>query len=63
LPGVLLGPFVGAVLGELSIRRDLAATGYAGLGATLGLALGIAAKLALGVGMVGVFLAIRLAAG
>ncbi len=59
LPGVLLGPFVGAVIGELTTRRDLAAAGRAGMGASLGLALGAAAKLALGFAMIGIFLVAR----
>lgn len=58
--GVLVGPFVGAVLGELSMRRNLGEAGRAGLGATLGLALGVAAKLALGFSMIGVFAVARL---
>ncbi len=57
--GVLIGPFVGAVIGELSTRRDLAAAGRAGIGATIGLAIGAAAKLALGVAMIGVFVVVR----
>lgn len=57
--GVLIGPFVGAVLGELSVRRDLGAAGRAGLGATIGLALGTAAKLALGFAMLGVAVVMR----
>lgn len=59
LPGLLLGPFIGALLGELSARRDLVAAGRAGWGATIGLVLGTAAKVALGVTMVGVFLLAR----
>jgi uncharacterized protein len=59
LPGLLLGPFAGALLGELSARRDLYAAGRAGWGATLGLLLGTAAKVALGFAMIGVFLAVR----
>jgi uncharacterized protein YqgC (DUF456 family) len=59
LPGFVLGPFAGAVVGELSTRRDLIAAGRAGWGATVGLALGLAAKLALGFTMVIVFLAVR----
>lgn len=59
LPGLLLGPFAGALLGELSARRDLAAAGRAGWGATIGLVLGTAAKLALGFAMVGLFLVVR----
>ncbi len=59
IPGVLLGPFIGAVLGEFSVRPDVRAAGMAGFGATLGLALGAAAKLALGFAMVGIFLIVR----
>ena len=59
LPGLLLGPCAGAVLGELSLRRSLGAAGRAGWGATLGLALGMAAKLGLGIAMLGLFLLVR----
>jgi hypothetical protein len=55
LPGLVLGPFAGAVAGELSAARDLRQAGRAGVGATLGLALGVAAKLALATTMLGVF--------
>jgi uncharacterized protein len=59
LPGLLLGPFLGALVGELSARRDLVAAGRAGWGATLGLVLGMAAKVALGFAMLGLFLVVR----
>ncbi len=59
LVGVLLGPFIGAMLGELSVRSDLAAAGRAGYGATLGMILGTAAKVALGIAMVAVFALVR----
>jgi hypothetical protein len=60
LPGVLLGPFAGAVAGELLVaRRTPGAAGRAGVGATLGLAFGAAAKLALGFAMLGLFLLAR----
>jgi uncharacterized protein YqgC (DUF456 family) len=55
LPGVLLGPFAGAVAGELLAHRDLGQAGRAGFGAWLGLLLGVAAKLALCFAMLGVF--------
>ncbi len=58
--GIFLGPFLGAVLGELSHRRTLPEAGRAGLGATLGLLLGAAAKLALAFSMLGVFAFARL---
>ncbi len=57
--GIILGPFVGAVLGELSTQRGLRQAGKAGIGATLGLALGIALKVAVGVSMVALFLVDR----
>jgi len=59
LPGVLLGPFLGALVGELAERSNLAAASRAGWGATVGLAIGIAAKLALGFAMIGLFLIVR----
>lgn len=60
LPGLILGPFIGAVVGELSMRSGLAASGRAGWGATIGVALGTAAKLAFGIAMVGLFIGMRL---
>jgi uncharacterized protein YqgC (DUF456 family) len=59
IPGILLGPFVGAVLGELTARSDLKTAGRAGIGATVGLALGAAAKLTLAFAMVGIFVIVR----
>lgn len=59
LVGVLVGPFVGAVLGELTVTRHLGDAGRAGVGATIGLAMGVAAKLALGISMVGLFVVAR----
>ncbi len=55
LPGILLGPFIGAVLGEYSVRRDLSAAGKAGAGTWLGLALAAAAKIALVFAMLALF--------
>ena len=59
IPGVLLGPFVGAVIGELSAQRNIEEAGRAGIGATVGLLLGVAAKLTLGFAMLGIFLVAR----
>ena len=59
LIGVLIGPFIGAVIGEFSTQRHLGKAGRAGLGATLGLVLGVAAKLALAFTMLGVFAVVR----
>jgi uncharacterized protein YqgC (DUF456 family) len=55
LPGLVLGPFVGAVAGELSANRELLHAGKAGLGTWLGLLLGSVVKLTLAFLMLGVF--------
>ena len=55
LPGLVIGPFAGAVLGEWTARRDLAQAGRAGVGTFLGLLFGAAAKAALALAMVAVF--------
>jgi uncharacterized protein YqgC (DUF456 family) len=57
LPGLVFGPLVGAVLGELSTHRDLARAGRVGLAAWIGFAIGTAVKVALAFSMVAVFLA------
>jgi uncharacterized protein YqgC (DUF456 family) len=59
LPGIVLGPFLGAVIGELSTRRPVHEAGRAGLGATLGIALGAAIKIALAFVMIGLFVLAR----
>jgi hypothetical protein len=59
LPGILLGPFLGAVAGELTARRHLPSAARAGAGAFLGLLLATAGKLALGFAMLGLFLLVR----
>jgi uncharacterized protein YqgC (DUF456 family) len=63
IPGLILGPFLGAVAGELTVRPALGPAGRAGIGATVGLALGVAAKLSLGISMVAVFIFARLLGG
>src|SRR5262249_41504775 len=55
LPGLLLGPFIGAVVGELSTGRELAHATRVGIGTWLGLLFGTLAKLALCFTMLGVF--------
>jgi len=56
LPGLLLGPFVGAVLGELSTQRSVGQAAKVGIATWLGLLFGTLAKLALACTMIGVFL-------
>lgn len=55
LPGLLLGPFAGAVAGELSAGRELDQAARVGIGTWLGLLFGTLAKLALCFTMLGVF--------
>jgi uncharacterized protein len=57
LPGLIVGPFVGAVLGELTAHRDLARAGRVGLAAWIGFIVGTAVKVGLAFAMVGVFAA------
>ncbi len=59
LPGIILGPFVGAVVAELSGGRSVSDAGRAGLGAWIGTVVGAAAKLAIAFTMVGIFLLVQ----
>lgn len=59
LPGILFGPFIGAVIGELSLQRSLDQASRAGFGTVVGLAIGVAGKLAIGICMIGIFLFVR----
>ena len=55
LPGLVFGPFAGAVVGELSARGGLARATRVGLATWLGMLLGGAAKLALVISMIALF--------
>ena len=55
LPGLLLGPFVGALAGEWYARRDLRQAGKVGLATWLGMLFAAVAKLAILFVMVGIF--------
>ena len=57
LPGIILGPFVGAVLFELAGGREWKEASRAGVGATLGLLAGAVGKVACCVAMIGSFTA------
>jgi len=56
LVGILFGPFIGAVLAELSAGSGAHQAGRAGYGVWIGLVLGTAAKLAIAFLMLGIFL-------
>jgi len=55
LPGIIIGPFVGATLLELSGGREWKPAAKAGLGATLGLFVGIVGKFSIAVVMILLF--------
>lgn len=56
LPGLIVGPFVGAVIGEWTVHQDLKKAGRAGAGAWIGFAIGAAAKVGVAFLMIGLFL-------
>lgn len=55
LPGIILGPFIGAMLLELSSGREWKPAAKAGLGATVGLFAGIVGKFSINVIMILLF--------
>ena len=55
LPGIIIGPFLGALLFEMIGGREWKAAGRAGLGAVIGLFVGALGKLACCVAMMGLF--------
>jgi uncharacterized protein YqgC (DUF456 family) len=55
LPGIIIGPFIGAVIGELTVHRDWKRVGRAGVAAWIGFAIGTAVKVAIAFVMVGLF--------
>jgi uncharacterized protein YqgC (DUF456 family) len=57
LPGILLGPLLGVLAGELLVGRRWAEAGRSSVGTVLGNLAGGLAKLALGLAMVGAFVA------
>ena len=57
LPGMILGPFAGAVGGELLARRELWRAGKVGLGTWLGLVAAAVVKVILAFMMIATFLA------
>jgi uncharacterized protein len=56
IPGLLLGPFVGAVIGEITVHGRIDQAGKVGVATWIGLLFGTLAKLAIAFSMVGVFL-------
>jgi uncharacterized protein len=57
LPGLLLGPFIGAVAGELRSGGGIHRSTHVGIATWIGLLFGTLAKIALSFTMLGVFVA------
>jgi uncharacterized protein YqgC (DUF456 family) len=55
IPGLILGPFVGAMAGEFMQGREWRQASKVGFGTWIGLAIGTALKIALAFSMLGVF--------
>ena len=60
IPGMILGPFAGAVLGEFLARRRLLQAGKVGLGTWLGLVAAAVVKVIIAVLMIATFVAFYL---
>jgi len=56
LPGIVIGPFAGAVVGELTLNRDVRRAGRIGMAAWIGLLVGTIVKVGLAFLMIGIFL-------
>lgn len=56
LPGLILGPFIGAVAGELKMRTGVSRAMDVGVATWVGLLFGALAKLAIGLTILGIFL-------
>lgn len=56
LPGLVLGPFIGAVIGELTVHGKVDRAGRVGVATWLGLIFGTLFKLAVAFSMVGIFI-------
>jgi uncharacterized protein YqgC (DUF456 family) len=57
IPGIILGPFIGAVVGEYLARGRLVQAGKVGLGTWIGLLVAAVAKVVIAFLMIGIFLA------
>jgi uncharacterized protein YqgC (DUF456 family) len=57
--GIIIGPFLGAVIGQLTDLSDLKSAGQVGVGTWIGFVFGMAAKIAIGLSMIGIFILVR----
>jgi uncharacterized protein YqgC (DUF456 family) len=57
--GIIIGPFIGAVIGQLTELSDIKEAGQVGVGTWIGFVFGMAAKIAIGLTMIGIFILVR----
>jgi uncharacterized protein YqgC (DUF456 family) len=57
IPGIIFGPFIGAVIGELTVHRDVKRVGKAGLAAWVGFLAGMVLKVGIAFLMIAIFIA------
>ena len=57
--GVFIGPFIGAFLGELLVQRKSAQAAQVGINVLIGIVIGTAAKVAIGLTMIGLYIIVR----
>lgn len=55
IPGLVFGPFIGAVIGEITVHGRIDRAGRVGLATWVGLIFGTLFKLAIGFSMLGIF--------
>ncbi len=55
LPGFLVGPFIGAMVAQFSVDKNLVRAGKVGFGAWMGMVVGVALKLSLVFLMIGIY--------
>ena len=55
IPGLILGPFIGAAAGELYAQQDVVRAGKVGFASGIGMLLGAIAKIGLALAMLGAF--------
>lgn len=55
IPGLIFGPFIGALAGELSVHGRMDQAGRVGIATWLGLIFGTLAKIAIAFAMIGIF--------
>jgi uncharacterized protein len=56
IPGLILGPFLGAVIGEITVHGKVGIAGRVGFATWMGLLFGTLFKLAIAFSMIGIFL-------